>query len=75
VGDCGFQSLARRTGEVQALASLLNLEMRKASCGEGGPRARHQSYPVQDGGRGKFRRTGLRLSKERGNTWESARLC
>lgn len=47
MGVIGFQSLGRRTGEVQALGSLLSLEMGKASCGKGGPRAKHQGYPVR----------------------------
>lgn len=58
MSDCGFQGLAGRTGEVQALRSLLNPEIEKASHGGGVPRAKHQSYPVQSGASGKPGRMG-----------------
>lgn len=54
----GFQSLARRTGQVQALRCHLNFEIGKASHGKRGPRAKHQGYLVQGGERGKPGRTG-----------------
>lgn len=56
--DCGFQSIARRTGQVQALRCHLNFEIGKASHGKRGPRAKHQGYLVQGGERGKPGGTG-----------------
>lgn len=40
MGECGIHGLDRRTGEIHALGSLLNIEMGRTSHGKGGPKAK-----------------------------------